>query len=275
MGEGGSNVSDWTPCVERLPNGDLCPEEAMSGQTRCIYHRRQRGETIYRTDHRAEPTPLPVRRPDMPEDQPRCLGTTNAGDACRAIVGTGEEWCWQHKPNQPPLYRTEVVKVRSEMRELVRGLGEPRRVGPHEALAEEVYRTAGHIAFYEDKILQNAPDDIVDAFWTYRRSLDSNTWNDKSKLASPDDILRVYAGIYLDLYLKEREHMLRAASAAANAGVKERMTRVAEEHVKLMGDALRLMLTDLGRMYGFDPEDERVRGVAHKALIQIAAGSAA
>lgn len=76
--------------------------------------------------------------------------------------------------------------------------------------------------------------------------------------------------IWLDLYDRERKHLVAVATAAIRAGVEERRVRLAESQGELLAGAIRAILTDLG----LSPEQEgRVAEVVPRHLRLLAGGA--
>ncbi len=79
------------------------------------------------------------------------------------------------------------------------------------------------------------------------------------------------ANVLLDLYERERKHLVAVTTAALSAGIEERGVRLAEEQGRLVDDALRGAPTDLGH----DLTDPGVLRIVSTRLRALAAGGAA
>jgi hypothetical protein len=143
--------------------------------------------------------------------------------------------------------------------------GAPIEIDAVSALEQEIYRTAGHVSWLQEQIATSQPDMFAKSMWLYARQSghvredEIDNWSWKAAQA-----------VWLDLYLKERQHLVRTCTAAIAAGLEERKVKLAETMVEQVGLAITQMLTDLG----LDATDPSVRTIAHRALSQ-AAGLAA
>lgn len=109
-----------------------------------------------------------------------------------------------------------------------RFFGEYDPIGPHEALAQEVWRTNAIVTWLEEKL---------------RRLRDDGT--------PEDDILRQYAkmgiepSVWMVLFAQEREHLVRVTQAAIKAGVAERRQQLAEDQARLLAGVMLAFVHDM------------------------------
>lgn len=117
--------------------------------------------------------------------------------------------------------------------------GLPREIDPSEALLEEVFRTAGHVAWIEAQVHALPPDQVA---------------------ADP----------LVSLYHVERRHLVQVCDAAVRAGIEERRVRLEERRAALMADVIRKVLDD--PELALDARQrEAGRGVAARHLLVLAA----
>ncbi|MFG1963103.1 hypothetical protein [Nonomuraea sp. NPDC049028] len=111
-------------------------------------------------------------------------------------------------------------------------------MGPAEALLEEVHRTAGHVAWLQQKVREIEEDDLV---WGVVEEVDKGagefTGIDTTKAAKPN--------VWLTLYQAERKHQTDVCKAAIAAGIAERQVRLAEQQGALLGGVIQRILDDL------------------------------
>ena len=174
-----------------------------------------------------------------------CGAKTRAGSPCAKSPGWGTHHvgvgrCRLHGGSSP---RAEKAGQEELARCAVVTYGLPRQVEPHQALIEELHRTAGHVAWLSAEI------NLVMA-------------GDPSAAAIEDDEDRAeYVRLRLDAlmgrHVDERKHLVAVAKTCIDVGVEERRVRLAEEQGAFIASVLRGVLTDLGVRLD-DPETERV-----------------
>lgn len=154
-----------------------------------------------------------------------------------------------------------IMAINKEMAgEAVAMYGLPREVEPQVALLEEVWRTAGHVAWLAAKVgVHQEDEDLV-------FGLTSAT-----SMVAPDGTLVPFErkeeakpNVWLALYYKERQHLVDVCRVAIAAGIAERQVKLAEQQGKLIAQVLRGALEDLG----FD-DDEKVAKVLRKHLMLV------
>ena len=200
-----------------------------------------------------------------------CLSLRSDGSPCQAEALPGSDYCWHHGqeealPNstRSPLSaqrkpglahtRTSVEALRKLML-----YGAPQEgLRPEDALQDELARTAGHVQWLQEQVATSDPVQFVKSLWMFNRQsgyiredeIDTAAWNAAS-------------AIWLDLYMKERTHLVRVASEALRSGIEERKVKLAENIADQLGVAISWMLENLG----LDTDDPHVRQVAFKGLM--------
>jgi hypothetical protein len=116
--------------------------------------------------------------------------------------------------------------------------GLPRVIDPAEALLEEVHRTAGHVAWLQAAV---AEFDAAALSWGVTSSVSKTSGEfpgiDTTESAAPP--------VLLELYLRERKHLVDVAKAALAAGIDERRVRLAETQGLLIVRVINAILDDL------------------------------
>lgn len=136
---------------------------------------------------------------------------------------------------------------------------------PAEVLLNEIRRTAGHIEWLGDNLRNSDPQQFVRGLWLAKR---------QSGFIKEDEIdtgdLSQAGAMWLELYLTERRHLATICRTALAAGIEERRVRLAERQAERVGQAFRGVLFDLAEHFKIeiDPEDEAVRAIVYKALMQ-------
>lgn len=113
-------------------------------------------------------------------------------------------------------------------------LGLRRDVSPHDALLEEVHRTAGHVAWLGQIVSRLVAEEVERG----------SGW--------------------VELYRDEREHLRRVCDSAIRCGVEEYQVRIQERMAQDVAVRIRRVLVDLG----VDPEDEHVRQAVRARLME-------
>ncbi len=178
----------------------------------------------------------------------QCGALKGNGEPCKQAAGLGTDhlgWgkCKFHGGTSP----SHVAKAhRDAAAEMVRTLGLDVRIDPHRALLEELWRTAGHVAWLRERI-----EGLVDP-------------------GSDDLLYMTEIGFkpraYLDVYHREREHLAKVAKMCLDAGVAERQVRIAEEQGALVAQAIRAILADLELT---EEQTEKAPGIVRRHLSAI------
>ena len=160
----------------------------------------------------------------------RCAGHKRGGDPCGNWPIRGHDKCRMHvgKKTGPLIQRRNAV-------EAVATYGLPAEVDPQDALLEEVHRTAGHVRWLADLVADIERGDLV---WGMTREKDGGDDRGTTWEAGPN--------VWLDLYHRERAHLVKVAKAAIDAGIDERRVQMAEAQGEAIVQVLRATLTDLG-----------------------------
>jgi hypothetical protein len=143
--------------------------------------------------------------------------------------------------------------------------GAPRDVDPGVALLEEIHRSAGHVAWLENKVRGLEESELV--WGTVMMVHEERSGGQGGDYTLTRKENRATINTWWDLYRKEREHLAKVSLAALKAGIEERRVRIAERGVDALELALTAALTDLGH----DPSDERVRAIVGRRLSEVVA----
>lgn len=174
------------------------------------------------------------KAPKTPEDRvhknrpicgaPRSGNSASGPGICCQAAGWGTNHvgvglCAFHGGNTP----SHVKKHdRERAAEQVAMFGLPRDIDPQTALLEEVQRTAGHIDWLKDLI---------------------QALEDPKALTQFTDA-GIQPSVWIEMYQKERAHLVTVSSAAIKCGVAERQVRIAEEQGRLLAMVLQAFIRD-------------------------------
>lgn len=188
----------------------------------------------------------------------KCGAKKKNGERCKHDAGYGTDHPG-YGPCRYHLGNTEAVRAASHKARIVEEMrdnyGEDVAwMEPHEALLEEVRRTAGHVYWLRDKIREMDDSDL----WQYSKHDEHGS--------------RYYAtrSVWLELYQQERAHLVRVSKTAIDAGVAERAVRVAEKQAQLLASAISNILNDLGVS-----NDPRAPEIVRRELVALAGPGAA
>lgn len=163
----------------------------------------------------------------------RCGATTRGGGACKKPAGWGTPYktgrCRLHGGGTP----THLAAARAEQaRRDVVTYGLPRDIDPAAALLEEVHRTAGHVAWLAAKIRELSESELT---W----GITQETEKTATLIPGTDTKTAARPNVWLDLYHRERAHLVKVSKAAIDAGVSERLVRLAEKQGMALAEIIR------------------------------------
>lgn len=182
------------------------------------------------------------------DDYPRCGARKRGGGTCGQAAGWGTSHpgigrCKLHGGATPDHV---AAAQREAAAEVVAAYGLPRAIDPHDALLEEVHRTAGHVAWLGAIVAELQTEHMV-------RGVTKIVSDHRGRQVT----IEAGVNIWLQLYRNERDHLRRVCAAAIQAGVDERRVQIEEETALHLASVVRAIVTDLGH----DPADEDVRRV--------------
>lgn len=196
----------------------------------------------------------------------KCTGMTSAGAKCKNWAVTGTTVCRKHGA-QLPAVRQKAAERRAErvVRNAMAGYGFPLPEGtqPEDQLLLEIRRTGGHVQFLEEKIATIKQDDLVWGRISEEvKDATGYSENDSSYTKSVD---QARLSIWVDLYQKERRHLVDVCRIAIAAGFEGR--RVAAE--EQAAAAVNMVIGNILYGLGLDPLDPEVRNVVRLGLLEL------
>lgn len=162
----------------------------------------------------------------------------SSGKACTQPVVPGTTRCRFHGGAAPQV-RAAGERRLQEARavEAVATFGLPREIDPRDALLEEVYRTAGAVDWLHKQVQALQPKDVI---WGTTKVEDIGAGFPGTNTTEAAAI-----NVWVELWQKERLHLVRVAKEAIAAGIEERKVRLAEQQGALLAGAIRAILGDL------------------------------
>lgn len=170
----------------------------------------------------------------------RCKAkSSRTGDQCRKRPMRGQAVCGSHGGRSPIAKAAAERRLKEqEARAAVTMFGLPREVDARDALLEEVYRTAGAVDWLTEKVRELAPDAAV---W----GVTERTEKTATEFEGIDTTEAAAVNIWIELWQKERKHLVDVSKAAIAAGIEERRVRLAEQQGALLASVIKQILGDL------------------------------
>jgi hypothetical protein len=123
-------------------------------------------------------------------------------------------------------------------RKAVIAYGLPRDIAPTDALLEEVRYSAGHVAWLREKVAELEAADLA---WGMTEQAEKNA----SEFRGTDTTYAAKPNVWLELYFRERKHLLDLTKTAITVGIEERRVRLAEAQGSLLNEVIRRILARL------------------------------
>ena len=141
----------------------------------------------------------------------RCIGHRTDGAPCKAYAMQGGTVCRVHGGTAQQVRQRAAARAAEEKAErAVVTYGLPREIDPAAALLEEVHRTAGHVAWLAAKIRELDDDDLT---W----GVTQETEKTATLVPGTDTKSAARPSVWLELYHRERKHLVRVSKAAMDA----------------------------------------------------------
>lgn len=201
-----------------------------------------------------------AKRDPKSQKKPLCAARNNRGEPCRMAPIPGGTVCRYHGGAAPQVKEAAERRLQeAEAKEVVRTFGLPQRITPHEALIQEVWRTAGHVHWLGEIVGRLEEQTVIHGV--------------TKTVQMPDGSQRVEAraalNVWVKVYQDERDRLARVSEAAIRVGVAERQVRIAERQAELISATIRRILVRAG----LDPMDPEVRAIVRAELVAAAGGN--
>jgi len=216
-------------------------------------------------------------RPELKAVKQRFCGGRKANrgpeaPTCKQPAGYGTDHPgWGHCAwhfGQSPSGKQYAEKVRTEAHawRAALDLGISVDTTPERALADEINRSAGLVAWIQDQIQHAWPTDddgLVEVEY-----FDALGVPRKAKV-TPLAALTSHPATraVMEAYRDERAHLARVAKMGVDANLVDRQLKLDGQRVDLMSGLIAAIITDLGH----DPNDNQVRAVVSRRLLAITA----
>jgi len=173
-------------------------------------------------------------------DKQRCgAHSRQSGEPCKRWPAKGGTRCKIHGGASPQAKKAAERRQQEKvLAEAVATYGLPVDVSPTEALLDEVKWTAGHVAWLRARVQEMEQAQLG---WNTTQLADRQA----TEFPGVDTTISATTPVLLDLYQRERKHLLDVCKAAIAAGIEERRVRLAESQGALLADVIRRILADL------------------------------
>lgn len=178
---------------------------------------------------------------DPPKDQRKCKArSTTTGKQCGRWPSKGQMVCAFHGGNAPQAKAAAQRRLAEEKaRHALETYGRPVDTTPTEALLEEVRWTAGHVQWLRERVQELEQETVV---WGMTEKVQKFA----GEFPGDDTTYGAAPSVWVDLYSRERKHLLDVCKAAISAGIEERRVRLAEQQGNLLATVIQRILGDLG-----------------------------
>lgn len=188
-----------------------------------------------------------------------CVSPCKRGQPCHSHrLVRGADKCRMHLGKKAKDVIAEEMAERA-----VATYGLPRDISPTDALLEEVRFTAGHVAWLRQRVSELAPDALT---WGTREVVDKQA----TEFTGTDTTEGAAVNVWLELYYRERKHLVDVCKAAISVGIEERYVRLAEAQGAIVAEVIRRILSRLGLS---DEQSALVPFVVPEELRRAAAGA--
>jgi hypothetical protein len=212
---------------------------------------------------------------ERPTTRPVCIkcgdvhpkGTCHnkAGKPCGFNLADGAVVCHKHGGSAPQVKaKAEKRRQETRAREAVATYGLPVEIDPGTALLEEVSRSAGHVRWLRDVVQELDADALV---WGEKTTSHQAGHSVEGPVDVTTNVSAAGVNVWLELYLKERDHLRKVCTDALKAGIAERQVQLAEQAGERAGQWLRASLEVLG-LSDADMRRVMARGVANLHLLE-------
>ena len=205
----------------------------------------------------------------------RCNGHRRDGQPCGLNPVEFLGVCRVHGGNtQHAKKKRKELKQEEVAKRAVKTFGIPKEIDPHEALLEEVHRTAGHV----DWLAQIIGDLPADTEQTEEMNQSSIVWGitqhvyrGSEEFPGTDVFREAKPSVWIDLYQREREHLVKVCKAALDAGIDERRVQIAEQQGAIVARAMTGLLDVLyNRLAELGVEDDHLDTIFYQEAPRIA-----
>lgn len=159
---------------------------------------------------------------------------------CMAWPRPGLKVCIKHGGAAAQSKKAAVRNVnRQQAEKLLAAYGTKADTTPTDALLDEVRWSAGHVAWLRNRVQELDPAEIV---WGQTKTEDHQA----TEFPGVNTVEQAVPNVWVELYSKERRHLVEVCRVAIASGIEERRIRLAESQGAMLASVIRAILDDLG-----------------------------
>jgi hypothetical protein len=179
--------------------------------------------------------------PDPMDVDRQCTARARSGKRCARIAPPGATVCSVHGARAPQVQAAAKKRVqRSVAERAVITFGLPRDIDPFVALSEELARTNGHVLWLAEIVAGLTKEELVWGVTSEEHgSGTGQREGDTSKTRH-----EAQPNVWLELYHRERKHLLAVAAVCLDAGLAEREVKLAEEQGRMIAQLMQSVADD-------------------------------
>lgn len=190
----------------------------------------------------------------------RCTAHNRAGHPCRSWPEPDQTVCRLHGGKAPQaIAKAEERRRVAEAGAQVMTLGLSLETTPDQALLDELYRTAGEVAWLDVKVRELDTDDLV---W----GVTDETKKGSGEFPGTDVTSSAKPNVWYQLWVAARDRLVKVAEACKKANIEERRIQLAEDQGRLIAGAIQQILTALQLT---DEQQQRVPQIVPAILRQL------
>jgi hypothetical protein len=178
----------------------------------------------------------------------------NGKGPCGGPAMKGATTCRNHGGAANKAARARKVAI-EKLQRAAAAYGYPVEVDPGDALQQEIDRTNGLVIFIGERLRNAGAADLVESIGTETKTGDLETYQIKR--------VEPVIGPWVQLYLKERQHLLALTRTALNIGLEQRRLDM-EARVGLVLEAMALHIVTA---LGFDSANDTARKAISGAFV--------
>lgn len=131
-------------------------------------------------------------------------------------------------------------KAKTQLERSVRTLGLPVTTTPQQALLDELYRSAGAVAWLEAEVGKLQAEDLT--WGTASEEKRTGVGEMETEVDLTTTVKQAKPSVLYEMYTRERTHLVYVAKVAIQCGIAERQIKLAEEQGRAIADAIRAVL---------------------------------
>lgn len=188
----------------------------------------------------------------------QCTATSRqSGQRCKRVPVPGAEVCVFHGGGAPQVRAAAERRLAAEeARKAVVTYGLPIEVDPGEALLQEIYRTAGHVAWLEALVHDLPKEELT---WGVGEEAEKGA----TEFPGTDTTRKAAPNVWLLLYRDERKHLHDVCKTALQIGLEERQVQLAERQGALLAEVIRSVIDDPSLALSADQRRAAGKAAAH------------